>query len=86
MRYALPMLLFATIVLSDCDADNCLRAFRATQTPGRLEVCIFEGQSTSYSRTTQEQYIAEMRIPVYSSDDVILQNLPKDVMTDSSII
>lgn len=29
--------LFSLVAGSNCNADNCLRAFRATQTPGRLQ-------------------------------------------------
>jgi hypothetical protein len=36
MLLTVTTLLFATLVAGDCNADNCLRALRATQVTGRL--------------------------------------------------
>lgn len=37
MLLTVTTLLFATLVVGDCNADNCLRALRATQVTGRFE-------------------------------------------------
>lgn len=52
--------LFAGLVAADCAADNCLRALRATQTPGRLE----SAQALCATYTTQA--VAAAAIPTFA--------------------
>jgi hypothetical protein len=62
MIYALTTLLLATLVTGDCVADNCLRAFRATQTPGRLQA------AQSFCATFTQTSIASTAIPSFAVD------------------
>lgn len=60
-RHALAALLLATSVLGDCNADNCLRALRATQTPGRLEA------ARSFCATFTSASVPATAIPSYAA-------------------
>jgi hypothetical protein len=62
MLYAFTTLLLATLVTGDCAADNCLRAFRATQTPGRLQA------AQSFCATFTQTSIAAAAIPSFAVD------------------
>lgn len=61
MLYALTPLLFATLALGSCNADNCLRALRATQTPGRLQA------AQSFCSTFTKVPIPATAIPSYAA-------------------
>lgn len=61
MFYTLTAVLFAGLALGDCDADNCLRALRATQTPGRLEA------AQSFCATFTTTSVAATAIPSYAA-------------------
>jgi len=62
MLYAFTALLLATLASGACDADNCLRALRATQTPGRLEA------AQSFCATYTQSSVAATAIPTYAAD------------------
>jgi hypothetical protein len=62
MIHAFATLLLATLVAGDCAADICLRAFRATQTPGRLQA------AQSFCATFTQTSIAVTSIPSYAVD------------------
>lgn len=54
--------LFAGLALGDCNADNCLRALRATQTPGRL------ASAQSFCATFTAASSSATAIPTYAVD------------------
>ncbi len=60
MKYAFTTLLLATLAAGDCAADNCLRALRATQSPGRL------GAAREFCATFTAGSVAATAIPVYA--------------------
>ena len=62
MRYAFATLLLAGLAAGDCAADNCLRALRATQTPGRLQ------SAQSFCATFTKQSVPATAIPTYAVD------------------
>lgn len=62
MLRALTVLFLATLASGACDADNCLRALRATQTPGRLEA------AQSFCATFTQSAAAATAIPTYAAD------------------
>jgi hypothetical protein len=62
MIYILTAILFVGLVLGDCNADNCIRALRATQTPGRLEAA----QTFCAAFTTIS--VAATAIPAYAAE------------------
>ncbi|TVY18750.1 Peptidase S41 family protein ustP [Lachnellula arida] len=62
MLYAFTTLLLATLVSGACDADNCLRAMRATQTPGRLQA------AQSFCATFTQSSVAATAIPTYAAE------------------
>jgi len=62
MRYAFATFLLAGLAAGDCAADNCLRALRATQTPGRLQ------SAQSFCATFTKQSVPATAIPTYAAD------------------
>lgn len=48
---------------ADCAADNCLRAFRATQTPGRLQT------AQAFCATFTATSVAATAIPTWASNN-----------------
>ncbi|KAG4444333.1 hypothetical protein IFR05_000207 [Cadophora sp. M221] len=60
MKYAFTTLLLATLAAGDCAADNCLRALRATQSPGRL------GAAREFCATFAAGSVAATAIPSYA--------------------
>ena len=62
MKYALTTLVLATLAAGDCAADNCLRALRATQVPGRL------GDARDFCATFTVGSVAATAIPSYAVD------------------
>ena len=62
MLFPLTILALATLAAGDCAADNCLRALRATQTPGRLEA------AQSFCATFTRATVAPTAIPSYAVD------------------
>jgi len=46
---------------ADCNADNCLRAFRATQTPGRLEA------AQTFCATFTKTSVVATAIPTFAA-------------------
>jgi hypothetical protein len=62
MIYALTALLFAALAAGDCNADNCLRALRATQTPGRLQA------AQSFCATFTKQSVPATAIPSFAAN------------------
>lgn len=50
---------------ADCAADNCLRAFRATQTPGRLQTA----QAFCATYTATSTSVAPTAIPTFVSNN-----------------
>ncbi|TVY42547.1 Peptidase S41 family protein [Lachnellula occidentalis] len=62
MLYAFTTLLLATLVSGSCNADNCLRAMRATQTPGRLQA------AQSFCATFTQSSVAATAIPTYATE------------------
>jgi hypothetical protein len=53
----------ADLVAADCAADNCLRAFRATQTPGRLST------AQAFCATFTATSVAATAIPTFVSNN-----------------
>jgi hypothetical protein len=62
MLFVLTTLILAAVVAGDCNADNCLRAFRATQTPGRLQA------AQSFCATYTQQGVTATAIPSFVVD------------------
>ncbi|KAL2075024.1 hypothetical protein VTL71DRAFT_8804 [Oculimacula yallundae] len=60
MKYAFTTLLLATLVTSDCAADNCLRALRSSQFPDRL------GAAREFCSTYTAGYVAPTAVPEYA--------------------
>ncbi|KAK0100490.1 hypothetical protein ONS95_008438 [Cadophora gregata] len=60
MKYVLSTLVLATLAAGDCAADNCLRALRATQTPGRLS------SAREFCSTFTAGSVAATAIPSYA--------------------
>lgn len=61
MHIAFATLLLATAVAGDCAADNCLRALRATQIPGRLQ------SAQSFCATFTKGSVVATAIPTYAA-------------------
>jgi len=61
MKGSLAILAFAALAAADCNADNCLRAMRATQIPGRLEA------AQSFCATFTQNIVAATAIPSYAA-------------------
>lgn len=53
----------AELVAADCAADNCVRAFRATQTPGRLS------SAQAFCATFTATSVAATAIPTYAANN-----------------
>lgn len=53
---------------ADCAADNCLRALRATQTPGRVESARAFCSSFTAAATATATGTAAVPIPTYAQD------------------
>ncbi|OIW32669.1 peptidase s41 family protein [Coniochaeta ligniaria NRRL 30616] len=53
----------AELVTADCAADNCVRAFRATQTPGRLS------SAQAFCATFTATSVATTAIPTYAANN-----------------
>ncbi|KAH9213176.1 hypothetical protein DL95DRAFT_390761 [Leptodontidium sp. 2 PMI_412] len=60
MKYAFTTLILATLAAGDCAADNCLRALRTTQSPGRL------GAAREFCATFTAGSVAATAIPSYA--------------------
>lgn len=56
------ILFVASLASAACDADNCLRALRATQVPGRLE------SAQAFCGTFTKTAVAASSIPTYAAE------------------
>ncbi|KAE8441047.1 hypothetical protein EG329_005909 [Mollisiaceae sp. DMI_Dod_QoI] len=62
MLFVFSTLLLAGLAAGACDADNCLRALRATQTPGRLQ------SAQSFCGTYTTKAVLASAIPAFAVD------------------
>jgi hypothetical protein len=63
MLYVGAILSLASLAAASCDADNCLRALRATQIPGQLQT------AHAFCATFTKTSVAASSIPSYAADN-----------------
>jgi hypothetical protein len=65
MLFAFIALLLISMAAGDCAADNCLRAMRATQIPGRLQ------SAQSFCKTFAQNSVSVSIIPTYAAQSCV---------------
>jgi hypothetical protein len=63
MRYFGAVLSLASVAAASCDADNCLRALRATQVPGQLQT------AQAFCATFTKTSVPATAIPSYAANN-----------------